>query len=116
MTGNQPDKIDARALRLLIGSHVALWVYGAVLAGLHIAGLLGGMLRDSLALIAFAGLAACLFLIFKIAPSGDEASRKPGTARVGGRTFLVMVGFFVSVCGFVLLLSVLGLNGVTFEF
>jgi hypothetical protein len=98
------EEIDWRYLRLLVWSHLALWLYGAVLAGLHLAGLLEGVLRDALALGAFAGLAACLVLIFKIVRKGKNAPD------------LVMIAFFVSICAFVLLLSVLGLNGVIFEF
>ena len=110
------EEIDWRYLRLTAWSHLALWLYGGVLAGLHLAGLLEGVLRDALALGAFAGLAACLILIFKIVGNGKNASEKLNTGQVSSRTFLIMIGFFVSVCAFVLLLSVLGLNGVIFAF
>jgi hypothetical protein len=110
------EEIDWRYLRLLVWSHVALWVYGALLAGLHLAGMLEGALRDALALGAFAGLAVCLILIFKIVRKGKNAPEKLASGQVSSRTFIVMIAFFVSVCAFVLLLSVLGLNGVVFAF
>jgi hypothetical protein len=110
------EEIDWRYLRLLVWSHLALWLYGAVLAGLHLAGLLEGVLRDALALGAFAGLAACLVLIFKIVRKGKNAPENLASGQVSARAFLVMIAFFVSICAFVLLLSVLGLNGVIFEF
>ena len=110
------EEIDWSYLRLLALSHLALWFYGAVLVGMHLAGLLEGVLRDGLALGAFAGLAACLILIFKIVRTGKDKSKKTSSGQVSGQTFLVMIGFFVSICAFVLLLSVLGLNGVTFAF
>ena len=109
-------EIDWRYLRLVAWSHLVLWIYGAVLAGLHVAGLLDGALRDGLALGAFAGLAACLLLIFKIVRYGKNAPEKLKSrpVRVSSQTFLLMIAFFVSVCAFVLLLSVIGLNGVSF--
>ena len=118
MAGNWRDEIDWRVLRLVARGHVALWVYGAALAGLHIAGILEGVLRDALALGAFAGLAICLLLIFRIVRTGNNTPEKPKPepGRVSSRTFLVLIGFFVSVAAFVLLLSFLGLNGVSIEF
>lgn len=110
------EEIDWRYLRLLVWSHLALWLYGAVLAGLHLAGLLEGGLRDALALGAFAGLAVCLVLIFKIVRKGKDAPEKLASGQVSARTFLVMIASFVSICAFVLLLSVLGLNGVIIAF
>ena len=110
------EEIDWRYLRRLVWSHVALWIYGAILAGLHVAGLLEGMLRDGLALGAFAGLAVCLILIFKIVRYGRYSTEKPDAGRVSSQTFFLMIGFFVSICAFVLLLSFLGLNGVIFAF
>lgn len=111
-------EIDWRYLRLVAWGHLALWIYGAVLAGLHITGLLDGALRDGLALGAFVGLAACLLLIFKIIRYEKNPSEKlkPGPVRVSSQTFLVMAAFLVSVCAFVLLLSIIGLNAVTFTF
>jgi len=110
------EEIDWRYLRLLVWSHLALWLYGAVLVGLHLAGLLEGLLRDALALGAFAGLAVCMLLIFKIIRRGASRPERLNSGQVSSRTFLVMIGFFVSICAFVFLLSVLGLNGVTFAF
>jgi len=110
------EEIDWRYLRLLVWSHVALWVYGALLAGLHFAGMLEGALRDALMRWLLAPLPVCLILIFKIVRKGKNAPEKLASGQVGSRTFIVMIAFFVSVCAFVLLLSVLGLNGVIFAF
>ena len=111
-------EIDWRYLRLVAWGHLGLWIYGAVLAGLHVAGLLEGVLRDGLALGAFVGLAACLLLIFKIIryEKNPPEKLKPGPVRVSSQTFLLMIAFFVSVCAFVVLLSVIGLNSVSFTF
>ncbi|MBE9554403.1 MAG: hypothetical protein IMF05_13145 [Proteobacteria bacterium] len=112
------EEIDWRYLRLVTWGHLGLWIYGAVLAGLHVAGLLDGALRDGLALGAFAGLAVCLLLIFKIVryEKNPHEKRKPRSVGISSQTFLLMIAFFVSVCAFVLLLSVIGLNSVTFTF
>ena len=111
-------EIDWRYLRLVAWGHLGLWIYGAVLAGLHVAGHLEGVLRDGLALGAFVGLAACLLLIFKIIryEKNPPEKLKSGPVRVSPRTFLLMIAFFVSVCAFVVLLSVIGLDSVTFTF
>jgi hypothetical protein len=111
-------EIDWRYLRLVAWGHLGLWIYGAVLAGLHVGGLLDGALRNRLTLGAFVGLAACLLLIFKIIRYEKNPPEKPepGLVRVSPRTFLLMIAFFVSVCAFVVLLSVIGLDSVTFTF
>lgn len=57
-----------------------------------------------------------MFGLVRVGVKPPEGRRKAGPGTVSTRTFLIMIGFFVSVCGFVLLLSLIGLNDVTFNF
>lgn len=107
------DEIDWRRLRRVLALHAAMWVYGAVLAALYLLQQLDGPLRTALGAFAYLCVAAAMISGFTLPrrnrPPRPEDTHSEGTT-VSLQTFLLLFAFILSACGFILLLTLLGMG------
>ncbi len=95
-------------VRLLILLHGLYWGLGAAQAVLYRAGLLTGATRTVLGIVDYLAWAALLILM---APLVARARYRSGSAHVvSWRTFLILVAFIASLCAYLLLLDLIGMD------
>lgn len=95
-------------VRRLILLHGLYWAFGAFQAVLYRAGLLGGATRT---LFGVADYLAWAVLLILLAPIVARARYRSGSAHiVSPRTFLILIAFIASLCAYILLLTLIGMD------
>jgi hypothetical protein len=97
-------------VRRLIRWHALYWAFGATQAALYWAGMLVGVTRTLIGVADYLAWAVLLVMSFRVIsrPRGSQGS----AYMVSPRTFLVLGAFLVSLCAFIVLLSLIGLDTV----